>query len=114
MADWWNRTRKKNGRLKLSSRKLLLVIQSTKDTGAFKTAYREDWDDEQYYRAMLINEVRLLRADGVALHSEGNKMEPILLRSPYQLEADEEKAAQNMGLRSGILAQLHGAKRPDS
>lgn len=112
VADWWNRTRKKNGRLKLSSRKLLVAITGTKETGAFKSAYRDDWGNEEYMWAMVVNEIRILRADNVALHGDGNKMEPVLLKSPKQTEADEEKAAHNQALRGGILAQLHGATRP--
>lgn len=52
-----------------------------------------------------------MRADNVALHGTG-KMEPRLLKSPVQQELEDEKAAENLGLRSGILAQLHGAQRP--
>lgn len=89
-----------------------MVLQFTKDNGAFKTEFRGDWNDEQYHWATLINEIRILRADNVALHGDGSKMEPVLIKSPIQHEADEQKAAENQALRGGILAQLHGGQRP--
>lgn len=90
---------------------MFVILQSLKDKSEFKTAIREDWDDQQYMWAGILNEIRILRADQVALHSQ-QKMEPVLLKSPREQAAEDEKAQQHQALRTGILAQLHGAKSP--
>ena len=92
---------------KMSSRRLLVLCEALPDDSAYKTARRDDdWSDEQYMRAALINEVRLLRVDQVAL--QGQKMEATMLESPAQRLAKEESEAENLAVRTGILAQLHG------
>lgn len=109
--DWWNRSRKKNGRLKLSSRRLLVLLVGLKDTSLFKTMYRDDWSDERYMLASILNEIRILRADNVAIHSS-QKMEPFLLKSPSQQRFELDKEDEAVAIRSGIMAQLHGVAPP--
>jgi hypothetical protein len=107
IADWWNKTRLPSGRLVLSSRRLIAVLRYAGSDSALKSAVREDWDDDTYLMATLINEIRIMRADNVAIHS-GQKMEPILMRSPKQVAADEEASQEKAAIRGGIMAQLYG------
>jgi hypothetical protein len=109
--DWWNRTRDENGCLKLSSRRLLVLLVGLRETGQFKTMYRDDWDDSKYLIASILNEIRILRADNVAIHSS-EKMEPVLLKSPSQSRLELDKESEAASFRGGILAQLHGGAVP--
>ena len=78
------------------------------EKSAFKTAYRDyDWSGERYMWAGILNEIRIMRADNVAIHN-GEKMDAILLKSPSQLDLEEQKEIEAAGFRGGIMAQLHG------
>jgi len=92
---------------KMSSRRLLVLCEALPPDSRFQTALRDgDWSDDQYVQAAMVNEVRLLRVDQAAL--QGQKMDATLLESPAQREGNEEEAAKNLAIRTGILAQLHG------
>lgn len=99
----------------MSSRRLLVILECLDDDSAYMKARRDgDWSDEEYLRAALINEVKLLRVDQAAIN--GDKMEAVLLDSPAQLEAKAELEAEHNAQRAGILAQLHGqdlGERPE-
>lgn len=109
--DWWNRTRDKHGRLKLSSRRLMVLLVGLRETSQFKTMYRDDWDDGKYLLASILNEIRIMRADNVAIHSS-EKMEPVLMKSPSQCRLELDKEKNSASMRGGILAQLHGGAVP--
>ena len=105
--DWWNRVRGESGALRLSSRRLLSFVSQLPESSRFKSVARDDWDEDRYIQVGILNELRIMRADNVAMHAS-NKMEPILVKSPAQQKAEEEKEESNLALRGGIMAQLRG------
>lgn len=109
--DWWNRVRNDSGRLKLSSRRLLSFLTLLPPSSRFKSAAREDWDEDRYIQVGILNELRIMRADNVAMHAS-DKMEPILLKSPSQQRQDDEVESHNIAIRSGIMNQLMGGIVP--
>lgn len=91
----------------MSSRRLLTLLQHLPDDSAFKRATREgDWTFDEYIRAGIVNEIRLLRVDQAAIN--GQKMEAEFIESPAQVKRKEEQYRVNELHRAGILAQLHG------
>lgn len=104
--DWWRRTRRKSGKLKLSSRRLLAVLELADEDSPFKNAFREDWSTEKYIRVSVLNELRLMRADNVAMHVE-KEIPANLMKSPSQLRAEEVQTEYKFDIRSGIMRQLH-------
>jgi len=104
IADWWNRNRGDAGHLKLSSRRLLIVLRNLPDDSSFKNAMREDWSEDKYIQVGILNEARLMRADNAAF--EQVEMEPMLIKSPKQQEAEQADAEAKLALRAGIMEQL--------
>lgn len=103
--DWWRRTRNENGTLKLSSRRLMVILKNLSEESAFKDAYREDWSEEKYIRVGVLNELRIMRADAAAMHAD-HKMEPMIIKSPAQLLYDDQDSDHKLAIRGGIMAQL--------
>src|SRR6185312_9904150 len=107
LFDWHTAVRRGDGQLKLSSRRLLVVLRRLPEDSEFKTALRDgDWDSETYIKAGILNELRIARVDNAAMN--GHKMEPVLLRSPRQIVEDDQIRQAREAARDRIRAQLHG------
>lgn len=104
--DWWNRTRREDGALKLSSRRLLALISKLPDRSLFKAEWRRDWSQDQYTEAAILNEIRIMRAEN-AVFAGREYREPMLVKSPRQQEADRLDAELKDDIRAGIRAQLY-------
>lgn len=104
--DWWNRTRRPDGSLKLSSRRLILLVFKLPDDSLFKTEWRLDWSPKQYNDAAILNELRIMRAEN-AVFAGREYREPILMKSPRQQEADQIDEELKNDIRAGIRAQLY-------
>lgn len=113
MVDWWRRTRKPDGTLVLSSRRLEVLVLKLPDDSAFRKEWREqDWSFAQYMAAAEVNELRIMRAE-LAVFNNRDFREPILIKSPSQGAQDAVEAAKKHTLVSSIAAQLRGAKQPE-
>lgn len=104
--DWFTQAKDRHGRLKLSSRRLLTLLEFLPDKSAFKTSAREDWSDEEYVQVGILNEIRMLRGDQAAI--AGHEMDPVLLESPRQLREREEYREEQKLVRDGLLKHLRG------
>lgn len=77
---------------KMSSRRLLILIDkidSDPDSMYSRERRDGDWSEEEYLRATMVNETRLLRADQAAIHAK-HKMDIRMVDSPSQQRAQEE------------------------
>ncbi|GAS92691.1 hypothetical protein [Mycolicibacterium brisbanense] len=85
IADWHQGTRDEHGRLKLSSRRLLEVLEFLKPDTAFKTwAERHgDWSTERKMQQTIANEISRLRSTIQARYG-GTPYEPMLWISPSE------------------------------
>lgn len=83
----------------------MIVLGNLKDDSAFAKAYRDDWSQEEYVEVGILNELRLMRCDNVAMHAQ-KQVEPFVLKSPAQLRADEDDSENKRQIRGGIMAQL--------
>ncbi|BCP41429.1 hypothetical protein MINTMi27_15220 [Mycobacterium intracellulare] len=96
----------------MSSRRLLVLIDALEHDPS-STLYRErrdwDWTEEEYLRAAIVNELRLLRADQAAIHAK-HDMKIELVPSPQQEKQDQELAERTRAVRQHILDQLHKRK----
>lgn len=104
--DWWTRARGSDGRLKLSSRRLLIFAMRLPECSAFKDEWRQDWPSDMYVKAATLNEIRALRAD-MAVFNGREYQEPSYLKSPRQVESDEAADALRDSIREGIRKQLY-------
>lgn len=101
IADWLQGTRDEHGRLKLSSRRLLLILEKLPDTSEFKTwALRKgDWTRDEEIAAKTHNEVAKLVSAYLQAHGvEGDDVlfYPFLSRSEraeLAAESAEEQLA---------------------
>jgi hypothetical protein len=100
IADWHQGTRDEHGRLKLSSRRLLEVLEFLPERSAFKTwAERHgDWCTEQKMLQTIANEESRLRSTIQARYG-GSPYEPMLWISPG------ERIAQQVENEVGLEAQ---------
>ena len=95
---------------RMSSRRLLVLIDALPDDTAYWKERRDgDWSAKEYIEAAIVNELRLLRADQAAIHTE-NKMEVNLVESPSQAKKDEDLAERGRQARSRIMSELKGNK----
>jgi hypothetical protein len=108
VADWWNLSRREDGTLKLSSRRLLAVLKHLPQDSAFMRALREDWTDEEYAFFGILNEMRYWRADFHSVH--GQEFEPTIVHSPAQRRESLEDFEEKLKIRRGIAAQLNRGK----
>ena len=100
IADWHQ------GRM--SSRRLMCLIDALPDDSAYWKERRDgDWSATEYINAAIVNELRLLRADQAAIHTE-EKMDINLVESPSQRKQDEQLAERSRQARSRIMSELHG------
>lgn len=100
IADWHQ------GRM--SSRRLLALIDALPDDTAYWKERRDgDWSAKEYIEAAIVNELRLLRADQAAIHTE-SKMDISLVESPSQVKQDEDLAEKARQARSRIMSELKG------
>lgn len=104
--DWWNRTRREDGTLKLSSRRLVVLLDQLPDESTFRQAATEDWSMARKLAVATINEMRIMRAEAVVIGG-GEYSEPQLIKTPAQCLADEMDAEQKAKIRVGIMSQLH-------
>jgi hypothetical protein len=113
IQDWWRRSRRPDGTLVLSSRRLEALVLKLPDNSAFRKEWREqDWSLAQYMDAAMVNELRIMRAE-LGVYNNRDFREPILVKSPSQGEEDAVEAAKKHALVASIQAQLRGAKRPE-
>jgi hypothetical protein len=93
---------------KISSRRLLVLIQHLPESSAFKTAYRDgDWSLQSTLTTGMWNEIKAMRGDLWAfLGHEHLSFHPVL--PPSALQQQEEKRAQVRAAHDGIMAQLRG------
>lgn len=102
IGDWHRGT--------MSSRRLLVLIDALPEDGAYWKERRDgDWSPAQYVQAALVNELRLLRADQAAIHTE-SKMDVHLMESPSQRKEEEKQAERAKLLRNRIMSELNGQK----
>ena len=104
--DWWNRTRREDGSLKLSSRRLVVLLDQLPDESTFRQAATEDWSMTRKLAVAQINELRIMRAENTVL-AGGEYQEPQLIKTPSQHLADEMDAEEKAKIRVGIMSQLH-------
>lgn len=94
---------------KMSSRRLLVLIYALeKDQKSLLFRERTDWDwnEEEYLRAAMVNELRLLRADQAAIHAQ-HDMKVNMVSSPAQKKEDEDLTNRTKQVREHFLKQLH-------
>lgn len=100
IADWHQ------GRM--SSRRLLCLIDALPDDSAYWKERRDgDWSVQEYMQAALVNEMRLLRSDQAAIHTD-EKMDVNLVESPAERHKEEERAQKVLDVRHHLMAQLKG------
>ena len=95
---------------KLSSRRLLCLIDALEkeENSSYAKERRDgDWSPREYLEAAMVNEMRLLRADQAAIHTE-TKMDINLVESPAQRKQDEELAERARQARQRIMSELKG------
>lgn len=102
IADWHQGTRDEHGRLKLSSRRLLEVLEYLRPESAFKTwAERHgDWSTEEKMRQTVANELSRLRST-IQARFGGSPYEPMLWISPG--ERVEQQIEHEVGLEAGEM-----------
>lgn len=94
----------------MSSRRLLLLIDTLHDKSEFRRALRKgDWSDEEYINAGVLNELKLMRVDQASIN--GQDMPYQLLESPAQIAESARVAEERRAVRSDILRQLHGGSQ---
>lgn len=94
----------------MSSRRLLVLVDALPDDSRFCTERRDgDWSAKEYLDAAIVNELRLLRADQAAIHTE-NKMDVNLVESPGQVQKEEELHEKAQAVRSRIMSELTATK----
>jgi hypothetical protein len=96
IGDWYQQTRDEHGRLKLSSRRLLEVLDNLPERGAFNTALREgSWPEETQILAK-IHEV--IAGDSAAKRGESSFtafVDPKERVARYLAEHEESLARQD-------------------
>lgn len=92
---------------KMSSRRLLCLIAALPDDSTYQKERRDgDWSADEYLKAAMVNELRLLRADQAAIHTE-NKMDVSMVESPSQSRKQEEQAERARMARQRVMADLN-------
>lgn len=96
---------------KMSSRRLLCLIDALPedDTAYWRERRDGDWSAREYINAAIVNELRLMRADQAAIHTD-EKMDVSLVESPAQAKQDEEMSQRVKDVRAHLKAQLTGNK----
>ncbi|RAV17514.1 hypothetical protein DQP57_00375 [Mycobacterium colombiense] len=97
---------------RMSSRRLLVLIRAL-EADHKSTYWRErndwDWNEEEYLRAAIVNEIRLLRADQAAIHAQ-HDMKIDMVSSPAQRKAEMDLAERTRQVREHIMKQLNPTK----
>ena len=107
IAHWWRRSRREDGTLILSSRRLHLLVFKLPPESAFMQEWRmQDWSLKQYLEAAAVNELRIMRAE-MAVFNGNDFREPILVKSPAQQDAADMDSHEKDLIRQGIQAQLN-------
>jgi hypothetical protein len=89
---------------KMSSRRLLVLIERLPESGAFKTALRDgDWTLQEILLTAVYNQIHAMRGDG---YGEGFTFHPIL--SPSMERAKQEKRSVVREAHDSVIAQLRG------
>jgi hypothetical protein len=104
--DWWNRTRRADGTLKLSSRRLMVLLDCTPEESSFRLAATEDWSHTRKLLASTVNELRIMRVENVVAGG-GEYQDPQLIKTPGQELADQFDSEKKQAIRAGIMSQLH-------
>jgi hypothetical protein len=96
---------------RMSSRRLLALIDALPDDSAYLRERRDgDWSEREYMWAVLVNEIKLLRAEQAAIHA-GHDMKVNMFESPLarlEQELEQERVKQ---LRAHVLEQMHKGKQ---
>jgi hypothetical protein len=101
--DWHRGTLDQFGALKLSSRRLLVLIDKLDDESAYRTALRGGyWSEKQLIQAEIYNELALLRSAYFTVNGpEGSGYEPFQFVDPIvriekaiEQHAEDEEAEQ--------------------
>lgn len=92
----------------MDSRRFLTLLDGLPDESGFKTwaVRRGDWTEDQYVAARAVNESALARADGKGYM-------PQLVKSPFQVAADEAEDTYRRRRHDDTLKQLRGGDRGD-
>lgn len=99
ILDWHRGSRNEWGGLKLSSRRLLALLEHLPDKSAFKTAVERggDWDEPTYMLARGVTLIDRLLAGYYAVHrspdDDAEPYEPYVWRSPVQQRLAEQSEA---------------------
>jgi hypothetical protein len=96
---------------KMSSRRLLALIDALPDDSAYWRERRDgDWSEKEYLDGILVNEIRLLRADQAAI--AGTEMKVNLVKSPAEREEKKAEEDKFHAARAHILGALKGKPSP--
>ena len=114
IADWHQGTRDKRGRLKLSSRKMLVLLEHMRDISAFKTDAERGgaWPDWMQILKELHKETALHRgslyAGGPNEYEVKLFMDPVERREAFesQVDSDEESEAAAHDLYAVLGTEL--------
>jgi hypothetical protein len=94
IGDWYQQTRDEHGRLKLSSRRLLEVLDNLPERSAFNTALRQgDWPEDTQILAKIHEEIAGRNASERGESSFTSFVSPKERLARY-LEAHEESLAR--------------------
>jgi hypothetical protein len=92
---------------KMSSRRLLVLIERLPEKGAFKTAIRDgEWTLQEQLLTAVFNQIHAMRGDA---YGEGFLFRPILSPSMQRQKDDELAAAR--AAHDDVIAQLRGEKQ---
>ena len=96
---------------KMSSRRLLILLEHLPEDSAFKTAYRDgDWPLQSQLATGALNELKAMRSDLYALIGKDHfPFKPIL--SPGAQQAMAAKTAEIRRSHDDVMAQLRGENR---
>lgn len=111
IADWHQGTRDPQGRLKLSSRRLLMILKWLPDTSQFKTwALRNgDWTPEQKTSAKVHNLIGKLTASYLAAHGvQGEDALYYPIESPLELEQRIKDQTDPEDVEQDLITSLFG------
>lgn len=88
---------------RMGSRRLLNLLDGLPDESMFKTwgVRGGDWTEDQYVQARLVNETALSRADGKGYM-------PTLLKSPFEIAADQANDTYRRNRHDETLKMLRG------
>lgn len=109
IADWLQGTRDEHGRLKLSSRRLLVILEKLPDESEFKTwAQRAgDWTEAMMIAAETHKEIALNRASKYV--GSENEYVPMIFIPPSERVAAARENAEELEAAMDLEALLSGA-----